>query len=129
VKYLIVFSIFASTACSDRTGVPNNIIPPDSMQNIMYDVIMAGEYSSQYINKDSLKKDKIKANQELLADIFKIHHITREKFKESLRFYESRPDLNKKIFDSLAAYANRHRAEIYKSTPLPKPKPVVLPVK
>jgi hypothetical protein len=123
----MVFSIFAWAACSDRTGIPNDIIPPDSMQNIMYDVIVAGEYSNQYINKDSLKPDKIKANQELLEDIFKIHHITREEFKESLHFYESRPDLNKNMFDSLAARTNRRRADLYKPKPLPKP--VIQPVK
>jgi hypothetical protein len=127
VKYLIVFSLFVLAACSDRTGIPKQIIPPDSMQKIMYDVITAEEYSSLYVSRDSLKHDKIKANQDLLEDVFRIHHITRDNFKESLHFYESRPDLNKKIFDSLAAYANRHRSDLYKPKPLPKP--VVTPVK
>ena len=108
-------------ACSDRAGVPKNIIPPDSMQKIMKDVIMATEYSTLYLSKDSLKKDKVKANQDLLEAVFQIHHISKESFRESLRFYQSRPDLNKIIFDSLSAYANRHRQELYLPKPLAKP--------
>jgi hypothetical protein len=123
VFFLVVF--FA--ACSNRTDVPNDIIPPDSMSRIMRDIIMAEQYSTQYIAKDSLKRDKLKANQDLLESIFKIHHTTRTEFKKSLSFYESRPDLNKTIFDSLAEYANRHKAEIYTPRTLIKPLPV--PVK
>jgi hypothetical protein len=108
------------SACSNRTGIPNDIIPPDSMTLIMKDVIMANEYAMAYFPKDTIRKDKLLANQELLDGIFKIHHVTREEFNTSLHFYESRPDMNKKIFDSLTAYSNRHKTELY----LPK-----LPVK
>ena len=44
--------------------------------------------------------------------VFKIHHTTRDAFRKSLSFYESRPDLNKIIFDSLAADANRRKTEL-----------------
>jgi hypothetical protein len=119
---LLVFFV----SCSNRTGIPGDIIPPDSMQVVMKDIIMASQYASQYISRDSLKKDKAKANQELLDDIFRMHHITREAFKQSLGFYESRPDLSKKIFDSLSAYANRHQKELYRnqSTIQPRKLPI-----
>jgi hypothetical protein len=122
VRQQILLFLFFLTACTNRTSIPNNIIPPDSMQMIMLDVIEANDYSSLYITKDSLKKDKVLANQELLEAVFKIHHVTKKDFQESLKFYESRPDLNKKIFDSLAAYANRHRPELYRPKPPVKPK-------
>ena len=85
------------------------------------DVIMAEQFSANYINRDSLKKDKVKANQELLEAIFKIHHTNRVEFRKSLNFYESRPDLNKNIFDSLAAYGNRHRNELFEIKSIKKP--------
>ena len=91
------------------------------MQNILIDVIMAEQYSTLYISKDSLKTDKVLANQNLLETIFKIHHVSKDNFQASLHFYESRPDLNKKIFDSLAAYANLHRPELYRPKPIAKP--------
>jgi hypothetical protein len=125
VKRLLVYCLgLAIISCSNREDVPNDIIPPDSMQNILKDIIMAEEYSSQYISRDTLRKDKIKANQELLEAVFKIHHTSKEEFRKSLNFYESRPDLNKKIFDSLTAYSNRHRGDLYAPKPQTKPVPI-----
>jgi hypothetical protein len=127
VKKPIVYCLLLLlAACSNRTGIPKNIIPPDSMQKILKDVIMTSEYSSLYLGRDSLKKDKVKANQDLLEAVFQIHHISKENFVESLHFYESRPDLNKKIFDSLSAYANRKRQELFAPKPLAKPAGVPL---
>ena len=102
---------FAS--CSNRTGIPKDIIPLDSMSKIMKDIILADEYSNVYLVKDSLQKDKMLANEQLLDGIFKIHRISRQDFQTSLKFYESRPDLNKNIFDSLSSWANRHKTDIY----------------
>ena len=113
--------VFFVSSCSNRTGIPKDILPLDSMQGIMKDIIMASQYSSQYISRDSLIRDKMKANQELLEDIFKIHHTTREDFKHSLDFYESRPDLNKKVFDSLSAFASIHQKDLYLPKALSKP--------
>lgn len=128
MKHLTLFflAVFFA-ACNDRTDIPKGIIPQDSMGRIMNDVIMAEEYSNQYVIRDSLRPDKIKANQELLEWVFKIHHITKEEFKNSVSFYESRPDLNKDIFDSLSAFANRHKSDLYAPRPLAKPLPA--PVK
>jgi hypothetical protein len=125
VKRLIIFYIVVNlAACTDRTSIPNDIIPTDSMQKILKDIIIAGEYSAQYIARDTLKRDKRKANEDLMDSVFKLHHITRESFKKSLSFYESRPDLNKIIFDSLAADANRHKPELYTPRPYTRPIPV-----
>ena len=126
-RLTVLFLVVFLAACSNRDDIPNDIIPPDSMCSIMKDVIIAEQYSNQYIAKDSLKRDKLKANQDLLEGIFKIHHTTRMEFKNSLTFYESRPDLNKRIFDSLAADASRHKADLYTPRTLIKPLPV--PVK
>ncbi len=127
MKRLIIFYLVANlAACTDRSSIPKNIIPPDSMQKILKDVIIAGVYSEQFISRDTLKRDKRKANDELMDSVFKLHKITLEEFKKSLSFYESRPDLNKMIFDSLAADANRHRPELYAPKPSVRPVPVIL---
>jgi hypothetical protein len=124
-RVFVFFILIILTACSNRSSVPGDIIPMDSMAVIMKDIIIANEYAMIYIPKDSTKKDKILANQELLDGVFKIHHITRESFENSYRFYESRPDMNKTIFDSLSAYANRHKAELYRPLKIQKPLPKV----
>jgi hypothetical protein len=121
MRLVAVFIIVVMVSCSNRTAIPSDVLPPDSMQVVMKDMVMASQYSVQYIEKDSLIKDKTKANQELLDKVFQIHHISREAFKHSLLFYESRPDLNKKVFDSLSAYANRQQKDLYRPKPLVKP--------
>jgi Domain of unknown function (DUF4296) len=113
-RLFVLLLIFFAFSCSDRTGIPNDIIPMESMEKIMADIVLANNYSSDYLQKDSTRKDKVKANQDLMAIIFKIHHTTAVDFKKSLVFYESRPDLSKKIFDSLEVYNNIHRKDDYK---------------
>jgi hypothetical protein len=118
---IFIFFVFS---CVDRTGIPDDIIPMESMQKIMADIILANNYSSDFLQKDTTKKDKVQANQDLMAIVFKIHHTTAADFKKSLVFYESRPDLSKKIFDSLEAYNSRHRKDDYKpgaTHPVKKP--------
>jgi hypothetical protein len=98
------------------------------MQKVMKDLVMAGEYATKFVSQDSSIKDKVKANQDLMETVFKIHNITREEFKHSLTFYESRPDLNKLIFDSLAADANRNKPDLYRPRTSVM-NPAVIPVK
>ncbi len=126
MKQLIIFCIVAClAACSDRSNIPKDILPPDSMQTIMRDIIIADGYSTQIISKDSSRHDKMKASEDLLETVFKLHHTSRATFRKSLSFYESRPDLNKLIFDSLAAEANRRKPELYAPKPGVKPIPRV----
>jgi hypothetical protein len=125
VKRLSVFfGVLCLMACSNRSAIPKDIIPVDSMRKIYMDLLMADAYSEQYISKDTTKHDKVKANQQLLENVFAAHHISLMEFKHSLDFYQSRPDLNKNIFDSLSAYSNAHRTELYTTMPkvLAKPK-------
>jgi len=119
-----ILSMLFFSACDDRRAIPGDVIPLDSMTSVMMDVMVADQYSLQYQKKDSTIKDKLKASQELLDKVFAIHHISREEFKKSLEFYESRPDLTRRIYDSLTIYTNKHRGDIYapkqvKPTPLP----------
>jgi len=98
------------------------------MQAILKDVILADQFSTQFVLKDSLLKDSshrnVKAETlELYETIFKLHKVSKDEFRKSMDFYYSRPDMIKKIFDSLAAYETRHRNELY------APKPVLAPAK
>jgi len=93
------------------------------MASVMMDVMIADQYAFQFQKKDSTIKDKLKASQELLDEVFSLHHISREEFKKSVEFYESRPDLTRRIYDSLTIYSNKHRGELYAPKPV-KPTPL-----
>lgn len=48
-------------------------------------------------------------------NVFKVHHITREEFIKSYKFYLGRPDITRVMFDSISTQAQRRRAEVYES--------------
>lgn len=113
---IFVLVLFLLAACTDRGGTPRNIIPKDSMASVLWDIIQADQFSTYYLTKDSAKDIK-KETMKLYGAVFDLHHVSRDEFQKSLEFYYSRPDLNREIFDSLAARGNRKRGEMYKSVP------------
>jgi hypothetical protein len=123
MKGLVIIGLCVGLfACTNRKSVPSGIIVPDSMRVILKDVIMADQYASQFILKDSVKKDSTHRNVkietlQLYETIFKLHGISREDFRKSMSFYYSRPDLFKTMLDSLSMYETRHRADLYKPRP------------
>ncbi|HVY76132.1 MAG TPA: DUF4296 domain-containing protein [Puia sp.] len=129
VVFLLAISAFA-VSCTNRDAVPSDIIQPDSMQVILRQVIVADQFATQFLLKDSAHKDSTHRNVkaetlQLYETIFRLHHTSRQEFNKSLAFYNSRPDLQRKLFDSLSAYETRHRDELYKpvvSAPAAHPK-------
>jgi hypothetical protein len=76
------------------------------MQNVLWDMMLADETADYYIQKDS-SIHALATHAEWYLPVFQIHKISKEDFKRSLRFYESRPDLLKPIFDSLQKKAEQ----------------------
>ena len=70
------------------------------MRKIMWDLIRADAYVTNFIMKDSAKNQK-EESVALYEKIFDIHSTTKEAFQKSLTFYQGRPDLFKAISDSL----------------------------
>ena len=113
--------------CVNKDSIPANIIQKDSMRTVLLDMMVADQYSKQYFSKDTTKGKMQTETRDLYQQVFEIHHITNEDFKRSYQFYISRPDLARSLFDSVSAYANSRRREMYK--PVLKPpvlKPAVL---
>ena len=106
-------------ACIDRTKVPKDIIARPKMEKIMWDMVQADSYVSSYImtqlaDSPSVKQEKAAV---LYEQVFRLNHISRDEFLKSYKYYMSRPDLTKPMFDSIVARADRRRADIYKSNP------------
>ena len=80
------------------------------MRKIMWDLMRADAYVSDFIMKDSTC-DKKTESAILYEKIFAIHSTTQEDFKKSMAFYETRPDLLKVITDSLRS--DEKRVETY----------------
>lgn len=121
MRFLIFFFLFfLCISCVNNDKVPQGVIVRDSMPRILWDVIVADQFSKQFILKDSAKINTRLETMKLYQQVFQVHHITRDEFEKSYQFYVSRPDLMKIIYDSLFAYSSKQRVEIYKSISKPK---------
>jgi hypothetical protein len=101
-------------ACSDKDKIPGNVIPRDRMEKILWDMIQAERFSTSFLVKDSGKNVK-EGTFILYEQVFRLHKITKDEFVKSYKFYLSRPDIARVMFDSLASHANRAREEMYKT--------------
>ena len=100
---LLIFSFtYFIVGCKNKEMIPENVLPPPKMQAVLWDMMRADQFLSDYIlNKDtSLKKEteSIKLYQQVLA----INHVSKEKFQTSFAFYQSHPSFLKTIMDSIA---------------------------
>ena len=98
--FLFIFLLAMSFGCTRNDRIPKSIIPQNEMRKIMWDLMRADAYVSDFIMKDS-SRDKKTESAILYEKVFAIHATTQEAFKKSISFYESRPDLLKVITDSL----------------------------
>jgi hypothetical protein len=115
--WLIVLTII--TGCADNTKIPEGIIEQNRMEKILWDMVQADRFVSNFIMTKQSDSPAVKKEHAAVfyEKVFSLNHITREEFLKSYRFYLGRPDLTKKMFDSIAARADRQRNEMYRSNP------------
>ena len=98
--FFFIILIISNFACIRGNKVPKDIIPQNQMRKIMWDLMRADAYVTDFVMKDSTR-DKKAESAKLYEKIFEIHATNQETFKKSLAFYQSRPDLFKVVSDSL----------------------------
>ena len=102
---LIVCVIFISCNASN---VPNNILPPEKMQQILWQQIKADVYTRENLVNDSLKKTNLSfENEKLQTQIFKNYGTTKEIFYESYNYYLTNEEQLSIIVDSMIAKQTR----------------------
>lgn len=110
-SFILLLFIFFITACGQHK-IPDDIIKVNDMKFIMWDLTRAGQYNELKNLKDT--SSKIKPSATLLYEqVFSLHKVKKDDFYKSLKFYQSHPDINKVLMDSLAAYATRERTKLY----------------
>src|SRR5690348_13403543 len=97
---VIVSSLLVVTSCRHEKNKPT-ILPKEQMESVIWDIMQVDEYANNYLSRDSLR-NLDKQRLVLYLKVFQLHHITKDDFNASLKFYSAKPDLMKVIFDSLA---------------------------
>ena len=99
---------FLLTACKGK-GKPD-ILSPDVMQVVLWDMLRADEMAMSENIKDTIRTNYLTHSVNAYQQVFAIHHITKEQFYASLHYYQERPDKNKELIDSVQALGNRIKA-------------------
>jgi hypothetical protein len=99
--FLLVFI----PAC--KPGIPKNVLPPDKMRPVLWDMLEADEIREYYGPAADSSLSRILKHAEYYQVIFRIHKTTEQDFKTSMHFYMGHPALFKPILDSLQAAADR----------------------
>ncbi len=92
-------------ACS-KGSVPRDIIPPNKMTPLVFDIIRADEFVTDFVLRDTSLKEK-EQRIKMYEQVFLVHHTTHDAFYKSFRYYQQHPDINKVLFDSLVSFGNR----------------------
>ena len=99
-------------SCTDKDKIPKGVLPKDKMESVLWDMLEAERYRTTFIKDSSKMKTE---TFKLYAEVFAIHKITKDQFIKSYKFYMSRPDIARDMFDSLSTKANRRREDMYKT--------------
>ena len=102
------FFLIIIPAC--KPGIPKNVLPPDKMQPILWDMLQADELREYYGAAADSSFSRILKHAQYYQVIFKIHNTTEQAFKTSMHFYMGHPKLFKPILDSLQSFSDRTTA-------------------
>jgi hypothetical protein len=109
---LLIVMFYAFGSCiSEDTKIPKDILPLNKMKLIVWDMTQAGEYATYLQEKDTTKR---KYTTAYLTEVLKLYKINKEDFFKSFKYYQSHPTLNQQLFDSVSAYAQRQRVDMYR---------------
>ncbi len=99
-------------SCSSDQSIPPDILQPGQMKGIVWDLIKAGELAKYdtLVNKNIRLKDTATL---LFEKVFALHHVDREQFYKSYRYYLAHPDQNKALIDSVSVLANKEQNRSY----------------
>lgn len=103
-KGILILAFLIS--CS--TSIPKDVLPPEQMKIVLWDVLRADELAGYNLTSDS-SLNRIQTYTGYYQQILDIHKISRERFNKSMLYYRNHPALFKVVLDSLQNYADRQQ--------------------
>lgn len=109
--------MWCMVSCTDKDKIPKGVLGKEKMQKVLMDMIQAERFRDGFIVYDSSKDQKAETFK-LYAQVFELNKISKDEFIKSYKFYMSRPDIAREIFDSLSSQAAKLRENLNKPAPL-----------
>ncbi|GEM_PF-2800584 len=98
---IISFALLLS-ACSSKRA-PKGILEPEPMQEVLFDMLMAGEFLNGYVLLRDTGIHKLVKSDQVYNKVLALHKIDRATFEKSITWYQQHPQMMKEVLDSIAA--------------------------
>lgn len=109
MKILIFFgALFFLYSCSGKQKIPSNILPPEKMKNIVWDILEAQSVTNEIAARDS-SIDKQASLDSLTREAFRLNHTDSVNYKRSYNWYVAHPEIMKIFLDSLYEQKQRDK--------------------
>lgn len=106
-KYLIFLAVFGLVACGRiKPSIPNDVLVPEKMVEILVDVHKADAYITQKTVADFQNYQKMQKNNAFYNSIYVKYNTNQAKFDKSLSFYVQHPDLFKEVYQTVITKLN-----------------------
>jgi len=117
MKHILLLVALGCCFSCTSNKIPSDILGIDKMKTIIWDMTRAGMLSREQYKKQLIKKDSASyfiKTKENYQQVFNIYGITKDEFYKSYKYYLDHPDKNKILMDSVSAYSNRQREDLYR---------------
>lgn len=112
----VLILIFCLVGCKDKNGLPSDILKPDKMQQVFWNIVQAESFTTKFIVKDPLKNAGIE-NAKMQQQIFAINKVSKDQFYNSYTYYTAHVELMRALLDSITSIAEREKYTILYSKP------------
>ncbi|MFD0941594.1 DUF4296 domain-containing protein [Pedobacter boryungensis] len=105
MKRFFVILILCALLYACKPGIPKDLIQPDKMEKVLYDIHIVDGYSASFANADSSKK----VISSLYKGIYKKYGIDSALYNQSLDYYYKHPDVMKTMYDNISLNLNKEK--------------------
>lgn len=120
---ILLAGLVLINSCGNKDKLPAGILKPAKMEAVLWDVIKADVFTTEFIKKDS-SKNTAAENLKLQQQIFAIHNISKADFYRSYDYYKAHTEIFKQVMDSMVARAERDRYQKTTVAPITTTSPI-----
>lgn len=107
IIYLLSFLVFVCFSCTQADTIPKEIIEKPRMQELLWDMIRADVFLSDYSGKGDTAFNRVAESISFYQKVLAIHNTTKDEFKKSLIWYQQHPKAMKTLLDTLQGRNNK----------------------
>jgi Domain of unknown function (DUF4296) len=102
ILFFLLITAVLITGCTKKNRIPSNVLSPAKMQAVLWDMMRADQFLTDYVFARDTSKNKEKESIRMYEQIFVFHKINKEEFTKSFAFYRSHPLHLQVIMDSIS---------------------------